>query len=102
MSSPTEPASDDASHIDVNPVKIAGHLENALAGAGTLTPSTAPSSPRANGGDPGVQRVKNLPGYTTPVFKGKDEQRIKVQNDLRAKVRCPHPSLPQMLEPPPS
>jgi glutamate dehydrogenase len=33
-----------------------------------------------------LQRVKNLPGYTTPVFKGKEEQRAKVQADVSAKV----------------
>jgi glutamate dehydrogenase len=34
-----------------------------------------------------LQRVKNLPGYTTAVFKGKEEQRAKVQVDVAAKVR---------------
>src|SRR6267154_6687978 len=34
-----------------------------------------------------LQRVKNLPGYTTPVFKGKEEQRAKVQENVAAKVR---------------
>jgi glutamate dehydrogenase len=33
-----------------------------------------------------LQRVKNLPGYTTPVFKGKEEQRAKVQADVVVKV----------------
>ena len=33
-----------------------------------------------------LQRVKNLPGYTTPVFKGKQEQRAMVQADVAAKV----------------
>lgn len=33
-----------------------------------------------------LQRVKNLPGYTTPVFKGKEEQRAKVQADVALKV----------------
>lgn len=33
-----------------------------------------------------LQRVKNLPGYTTPVFKGKEEQRSKVQADVALKV----------------
>ena len=35
----------------------------------------------------GVQRIKNVPGYTTPVFKGKEEQRAKVQANVAAKVR---------------
>jgi glutamate dehydrogenase len=36
----------------------------------------------------GPHLVKNLPGYTTPVFKGKDEQRALVEGDVAAKV-CP-------------
>ncbi|KAG2354643.1 NADH-dependent glutamate dehydrogenase [Suillus spraguei] len=36
-----------------------------------------------------LQRVKNLPGYTTPVFKGKEEQRAKVQADVAAKGFIP-------------
>jgi glutamate dehydrogenase len=31
-------------------------------------------------------RVKNVPGYNTPVFKGKDDQRALVQADVDAKV----------------
>lgn len=31
-------------------------------------------------------RVDNLPGYTTPVFKGKEEQRAIVENVVAAKV----------------
>jgi glutamate dehydrogenase len=33
-----------------------------------------------------LQRVRNLPGYTTPIFNGKDEQRAKVKVDVTAKV----------------
>ena len=33
-----------------------------------------------------VQRLKNVPGYSTPVFKGKEEQRAKVQANVAAKV----------------
>jgi glutamate dehydrogenase len=33
-----------------------------------------------------LQRVRNLPGYHTPIFKGKDEQRAKVKVDITAKV----------------
>ncbi|KAG1822705.1 NAD-specific glutamate dehydrogenase [Suillus subaureus] len=36
-----------------------------------------------------LQRVKNLPGYTTPVFKGKEEQRAKVQADVAGKGFIP-------------
>ncbi|KAG1743175.1 NADH-dependent glutamate dehydrogenase [Suillus paluster] len=48
-----------------------------------------------NGHDSGTsaeqspQRVSNLPGYTTPIFKGKDEQRAKVQVDVIAKGFIP-------------
>ena len=45
-----------------------------------------------------VHRVKNLPGYTTPVFKGKDEQRSKVQADLTGKVRI-HPPYRAVADP---
>ena len=35
-----------------------------------------------------IHRLKNVPGYTTPVFKGKEEQRAKVQANVAAKVRA--------------
>ena len=38
-------------------------------------------------------RVQNLPGYTTPVFKGKEEQRALVEHDVAAKVLIPLISL---------
>jgi hypothetical protein len=53
-------------------------------------PSKGPysSEPRSqSGSDVSLHRVKNLPGYTTPVFKGKEEQRAKVQENVAAKVR---------------
>lgn len=31
-------------------------------------------------------RVKNVPGYTTPVFKGKEEQKAKVLANVTSKV----------------
>lgn len=34
-----------------------------------------------------MQRVKNLPGYTTPVFEGKEKQRALVETEVAAKVR---------------
>ena len=34
-------------------------------------------------------RLKNVPGYSTPVFKGKEEQRAKVQANVAAKVSRP-------------
>ncbi|KIM52317.1 hypothetical protein SCLCIDRAFT_32751 [Scleroderma citrinum Foug A] len=36
-----------------------------------------------------LQRVQNLPGYTTPVFKGKEEQRARVQAAVAAKGFVP-------------
>ncbi|KIM85567.1 hypothetical protein PILCRDRAFT_816763 [Piloderma croceum F 1598] len=41
------------------------------------------------GSEASLHRVKNLPGYTTPVFKGKEEQRAKVQAELSAKGFMP-------------
>ena len=46
--------------------------------------------PAHSGSDVSLHRVKNLPGYTTPVFKGKEEQRAKVQENVAAKVRGCH------------
>jgi glutamate dehydrogenase len=63
--------------------------------------SSTPVQPNGNGGPYGpnaasktssevsFQRLKNLPGYTTPVFKGKQEQRAKVQADVAAKGFVP-------------
>ncbi|KAG9315692.1 NADH-dependent glutamate dehydrogenase [Chiua virens] len=39
--------------------------------------------------DASLQRVKNLPGYTTPVFKGKEEQRAIVLADIAKKGFIP-------------
>ena len=73
------PELQDAARGDHHTLKIVDHLETAFQSA--KDPGTA------NGGDLAVHRVKNLPGYTTPVFKGKDQQRAKVQADIMAKVR---------------
>lgn len=40
-----------------------------------------------SGSDVSLHRIKNVPGYTTPVFTGKEEQRAKVQENVAAKVR---------------
>lgn len=40
----------------------------------------------AHSSEASLQRVKNMPGYTTPVFKGKDEQRTLVENAVAEKV----------------
>ncbi|KDR82436.1 hypothetical protein GALMADRAFT_237757 [Galerina marginata CBS 339.88] len=47
------------------------------------------SSNSAHSSDSSLQRVKNMPGYTTPVFKGKEEQRALVENDVAAKGFIP-------------
>jgi glutamate dehydrogenase len=52
-------------------------------------PGASPYSsdrPAHSGSDVSLHRVKNVPGYTTPVFKGKEEQRAKVQENVAAKV----------------
>lgn len=43
---------------------------------------------QAGSRDPSTHRIKNLPGYTTPVFKGKEEQRALVETEVAAKVRA--------------
>ncbi|KAL1664697.1 Glutamate/Leucine/Phenylalanine/Valine dehydrogenase-domain-containing protein [Schizophyllum commune] len=45
-------------------------------------------------GDAPVHRVKNQPGYTTPVFEGKDEQRARVEKEVAAKGFIPIPLVP--------
>ncbi|KAG6329847.1 hypothetical protein ID866_9242 [Astraeus odoratus] len=52
------------------------------------SPYATNASSRVNS-DTSLQRVKNLPGYTTPVFKGKEEQRAKVQAEVAAKGFIP-------------
>ena len=44
-----------------------------------------------------THRIKNVPGYTTPVFKGKEEQKAKVLANVTSKVsfRVPLRRLPQ-------
>ncbi|EPQ54800.1 NAD-specific glutamate dehydrogenase [Gloeophyllum trabeum ATCC 11539] len=44
---------------------------------------------RVPGSDPSVHRVKNIPGYSTPVFKEKDEQRAQVQANVLGKGFIP-------------
>jgi len=39
-----------------------------------------------HGSETPPNRVENIPGYTTPVFKGKEEQRALVENDVASKV----------------
>ncbi|KAH9932722.1 NAD-dependent glutamate dehydrogenase [Epithele typhae] len=44
-----------------------------------------------------VHRLKNVPGYTTPVFKGKEEQRAKVQANVAAKGFIPRELVPNEI-----
>lgn len=39
-----------------------------------------------NSSDTSLHVIKNVPGYSTPVFKGKKEQQEKVQADVASKV----------------
>ncbi|KAJ3481702.1 hypothetical protein NLI96_g7482 [Meripilus lineatus] len=43
----------------------------------------------SSGSETSLHRVKNVPGYTTPIFKGKEEQRAKVQANVAAKGFIP-------------
>lgn len=43
----------------------------------------------AHSSDLSLHRVQNHPGYNTPVFKGKEEQRALVEQAVAAKV-CPN------------
>ena len=40
-----------------------------------------------SGSDVSLHRVKNAPGYKTPVFSGKEKQRDQVEKDVAAVVR---------------
>jgi glutamate dehydrogenase len=64
-----------------DPVK--GHLQAPGKGPYFSDPSSG------SGSDVSLHRIKNLPGYTTPIFKGKEEQRAKVQENVAAKVCAP-------------
>jgi hypothetical protein len=68
-----------------------GHLQSSA-----KVPYSA-DQPSLSGSDNSLHRIKNLPGYTTPVFKGKEEQRAKVQDNVAAKVRTSAPDLPSRV-----
>ena len=64
--------------------------------SGTLTPATTEAKafltvPGQGQYNQSPLRVKNVPGYSTPVFKGKEEQRAKVQANIAAKVSTRRP-----------
>ncbi|KAL4080785.1 NADH-dependent glutamate dehydrogenase [Scleroderma citrinum] len=52
-------------------------------------PYSTPNGSSKAASEASLQRVQNLPGYTTPVFKGKEEQRAKVQAAVAAKGFIP-------------
>ena len=47
---------------------------------------TPPTGISRGNSDSSISKLQNLPGYTTPVFKGKEEQRAKVQVEVASKV----------------
>ncbi|KAJ2929106.1 hypothetical protein H1R20_g7992, partial [Candolleomyces eurysporus] len=51
--------------------------------------SAATRALQGNSGNSESQRVENAPGYTTPIFKGKDEQRAHVEQDIATKGFIP-------------
>lgn len=52
----------------------------------SLQVPTPPVGISRGNSDPSTNKVQNLPGYTTPVFQGKEEQRAKVQVEVASKV----------------
>ena len=57
------------------------------AGASNLA-VPAPRPPlTSSGSESSLNRVKDLPGYTTPVFKGKEAQRASVEQEVANKAR---------------
>ncbi|KAF8495712.1 NADH-dependent glutamate dehydrogenase [Russula emetica] len=79
MSAVPSPQGQTASPLQ-DPTK--GHLQ---------VPTNGPySDPLSHSGsDVSLHRIKNLPGYTTPVFTGKEEQRAKVQENVASKGFIP-------------
>jgi glutamate dehydrogenase len=91
MSTPNSLSDEDISTMDqAHRQQLKGdHLERALYhSSSSSSGSASPGSGGHGNGEMTIPRVKNLPGYHTPVFKGKDQQRLKVQTDLLAKVSC--------------
>ncbi|KAF9778587.1 NADH-dependent glutamate dehydrogenase [Thelephora terrestris] len=48
-----------------------------------------PTAPSRSDSDSSTHKLQNLPGYITPVFKGKEEQRAKVQAEVASKGFIP-------------
>lgn len=73
---PAEPA--DALSVLNDPTK--SHLQ--VSGKGPYGSGVS----SVNSSDTSLHVVKNVPGYSTPVFKGKQAQQEKVQADVASKV----------------
>ena len=52
----------------------------------SVPPTRPPLAASAQGSESSLHRVQNLPGYTTPVFKGKEEQRALVEQEVANKA----------------
>ncbi|TFK40459.1 NAD-specific glutamate dehydrogenase [Crucibulum laeve] len=57
-------------------------------------PSLVAAASSAYNSDSSIHRIKNIPGYTTPVFKGKEEQRALIENEVAAKGFIPRELVP--------
>ncbi|KAF8158475.1 NAD-specific glutamate dehydrogenase [Crassisporium funariophilum] len=77
MSTPTEPAQ--------NPLLHNQHLNKLL----SVPQQRLSAMHSAHSSEQSLHRVENLPGYTTPVFKGKEEQRAHVEAEVAAKGFIP-------------
>lgn len=60
----------------------------------SLQVPTPPAAISRGNSDSSVNKLQNLPGYTTPVFKGKEEQRTKVQVEVASKGFIPRELVP--------
>ena len=60
---------------------------------------TPPAGISRGSSDSSINKLQNLPGYTTPVFQGKAEQRANVQVEVASKVRdiAPEPFAPHSI-----
>ncbi|KDQ16076.1 hypothetical protein BOTBODRAFT_54204 [Botryobasidium botryosum FD-172 SS1] len=54
--------------------------------------------PSSNPSETSLHRIKNVPGYKTPVFSGKDEQRVRVEAIVAAKGFVPQELVPMEVD----
>lgn len=83
MSATTQPLDDDA-NAGTRAALLTKPTNSHLAVLGQ-SPYTSGTSSQS-GSDISLHRVKNAPGYKTPVFSGKEKQRIIVEKDVASKV----------------